>query len=73
MNELFKRALVVCTAVSAFAGGAYIGDSVISSYVRSKVVALESINASEQAAVQSQPAAPVTPKSKATFSFDFGK
>jgi len=73
MSELFKKVLVACAAISAFGGGAYLGDNLIGSYIRSKAVAIQNLNASEQAAVSDQPADISLPKPKATFSFSLGK
>jgi hypothetical protein len=75
MNELFKRTLMVCTAVSVFGGGAFIGDSVLSSYIKSKQVAAAVATVNEEGeVVKPTPLAAVdVPKPKASLSFSFGK
>lgn len=73
MSDLFKKVLVACAAISTFGGGAYLGDQIIGSYIKSKVVASQNLSASEQAAVSDQPADLSIPKPKASFSFSFGK
>jgi hypothetical protein len=71
-RELFKKVLVACAAVTTFGGSVYIGDQLVSSYIRSKAVASEIIGASEQPAPDQEPAKADT-KPKASFSFSFGK
>jgi hypothetical protein len=74
VNDLFKRALVVCSAASLFGGSVYLGDQIIGSYVRSKAVASTVVEQSEQTGVpDQQPDAVAIPKPKASFSFSFGK
>jgi hypothetical protein len=74
MSDLFKKVLVVCAAASSFGGSVYLGDQLVGSYVRSKAVASNILEQSEQAAVNDQPAESIAiPKPKAQFSFSFGK
>jgi len=76
MDETFKRTLMVCAAVSAFGGSAFIGDRLLESYIRSKQVApaVAGANAESAGENSSQPGAAVElSKPKASLSFSFGK
>lgn len=74
MQDLVKKTLVVCAAISGFGGAVYLGDSVLGSYIRAKQVADQNLAASESGSGENQPPAAVdTAKPKASFSFQFGK
>lgn len=45
MNDLFKNTLMVCTAVSTFSGGAYLGVSAINQHIDSRIQASVSADA----------------------------
>jgi hypothetical protein len=56
MFELFKKSLMVCTAVSAFGGAGFIGVSSVNSYIDSRVNAVSSSAATSEDATASSAA-----------------
>lgn len=76
MKELFQKALVVCTAASAFFGGAYtLGSSVSSAFsnaIRSEITAYDrAVQAGDSVAASPGSSAGVVPSPKAKSKFGF--
>lgn len=79
MKDLFVKALVVCTAISAFSGGAYtVGSaakSAFSNAIRSEVTAMDMATQSASdltnPAVESRANATPSPKAKSKFGITF--
>lgn len=70
MKDDFKRALVYAAAISSFLGGGYTLNSVVSSFVDSRIVAMQNL---QSAISEAAPAASdVSPKTVAPKAYSFG-